>query len=261
MAGGGTSIAQSEKESPSMARPWGASAPQAGGDWPPPWWVNGRGSPQHHTGWGATARGTGHIMGRRARALQDCMGLAMGCTEEEAKVGKRTDRGGLERNKHGKTEGQGVKRSWLVPLSGCALRWNCAGSPLSVPSAYWTALVTLFPGEGLSILRACGSNGGQTAGNGVRGASNRSKSTCSHERASSQTSWWVGWAGWELCAGSEAPGGGGSQRDQGSRRWGCRSTKRPICICVCTCVCARARTRVHTRTHRNEETGDQLLDT
>lgn len=75
-------------------------------------------------------------MGQQARALQDCMGLAMGCTEEEAKVGKRTDRGGLERNKHGKIEGQGLKRSWLVPLSGCALCWVRAGSPLSVPSAY-----------------------------------------------------------------------------------------------------------------------------
>lgn len=44
-------------------------------------------------------------MGRRARALQDCMGLTMGCTEEEAKVGKGTDQGGLERNEHGKIEG------------------------------------------------------------------------------------------------------------------------------------------------------------
>lgn len=145
MAGGGTPQAQSEKGSPSLAPPWGPSAPRARGD-THHGEINGRGSPQHLTE-GILPGGTGHITKRWGRAPWDCMGLTMGCTGEEAKVGKGTDQGGWRRIRMGKQRDKG---SWFVPLSGCVL--------LQIPTVCPVLLLnctSLFLGKRLSVLCAC----------------------------------------------------------------------------------------------------------
>lgn len=83
VAGGGTPTAQSEKGSPSLAPPWGTSAPWAGGG---THHGESMGEAPHSTLQieGVLPGAMGHVMGRWGRALWDCMGLLMGCTGEEA---------------------------------------------------------------------------------------------------------------------------------------------------------------------------------
>lgn len=49
--------------------------------------------------------GGGHVMGCGEKAFGDCTRPTMGCLEEEPKMGKGKDRGGLRRDKYEKTEG------------------------------------------------------------------------------------------------------------------------------------------------------------
>lgn len=72
-------------------------------------------------------RALGLVMGYGEREFGDCV-RPTGCFEDELKVGKGRDRGGLGRNMHGENErDNGIKgascanKGWAVPFSGSAL--------------------------------------------------------------------------------------------------------------------------------------------